>query len=190
MDKPKSINPYQQLVRQSRKLGEIASKSYDQTVNFLTSDIASIRPPWLQPDAGQERLDSMLHYSRDILARAQTVILPNNLFPDTIVVDRTKITITQMTFFWSYNTLSIRFEDLLNIETSLGPFFGSLKISSRVMNSTDHYDINFFWRKDAIYLKHIIQGYMAIVHNKIDVSNMDKDELLSHILELGHDPDA
>ena len=190
MDKPKSINPYQQLVRQSRKLGEIASKSYGQTVNFLTSDIASIRPPWLQSDAGQERLDNMLHCSRDILARAQTVILPNNLFPDTIVVDRTKITITQMTFFWSYNTLSIRFEDLLNIETSLGPFFGSLKISSRVMNSTDHYDINFFWRKDAIYLKHIIQGYMTIVHNKIDVSHMDKDELLSHVLELGHDPDA
>ncbi len=198
MSEPEPVNPYQQLLRQSRKMGEAASRSYNVTREFLQQDISSLNPqqwlPWQRHQPAQQKdkelFDTMLEHSKEVLASAQTVILPHNLFPDTVTVDRNKVTITQKTFFWSSNTVSIRIEDMLNISVSLGPFFGSLKISSRVMNSTDHFDINYFWRKDATYLKHIIQGYMITVHNNIDTSTMAKDELINKLIELGHDPNS
>ena len=60
-------------------------------------------------------------------------------------------------------------------------------VSSRVMNSTDHYEVNYLWRKDAIALKHIIQGYVIAQHNNIDVSHLKKDELIKTLIELGTD---
>lgn len=196
MDEPEPINAYQQLLRQSRKMGETASRSYNITREFLQQDVSTLHPQqWIKrtgtaKQTSQERFDSMIEHSNEVLATARTVMLPNNLFTDTVTVDRTKVTITQRTFFWSSNAVSIRIEDMLNISVGLGPFFGSLKISSRVMNSTDHFDINFFWRKDAIYLKHIIQGYMITVHNNIDTSKLSQQELIAKLLELGHDPNS
>lgn len=197
MNEPEPTSPYHQLLRQSRKMGEAASRSYNLTREFLQQDVSTLNPQqWAKwslsasKQQNKEQFETMLEHSREVLASAQTVILPQNLFPDTVTVDRTKVTITQKTFFWSSNTVSIRIEDMLNISVGLGPFFGSLKISSRVMNSTDHFDINYFWRKDATYLKHIIQGYMITVHNNIDTSKMSREELISKLIELGHDPNS
>lgn len=191
----KSLSPYELLMRQSKKLGRAATKTYDVTREFLKQDISSLKPTTrakprtnTTDDAKSVRkLDKMVAQSKEVLASAQTVILPNNLFPDTVVVDRQKVTINQKTFFWSSNILSIHIEDILNVSTSTGPLFGSLTISSRVMNSTDHYVINYFWRSDAIRLKRIIQGYMITVHNGVDTSHMPKEELIEKLNELGHD---
>lgn len=135
----------------------------------------------------REKLQKIVQKSHQILAGAQTVILPMNLFPDSVIVDRTKVTITKRTFFWSSNVISIRIEDVLNVSVSTGPFFGSLTVSSRVMNSTDHYEINYFWRKDALYLKQIIQGYVIAQHNQIETSHLNRQELVDTLLELGRD---
>ena len=126
--------------------------------------------------------------SQDVLATARTVILPSNVFPDTVTVDRTKVTITQRTFFWSADVVSLRIEDILNVSTSFGPFFGSLTISTRVMNSTDHFIITGFWKWDAIRLKRIIQGYMIAVHNGIDSFELSTPRLIRKLNELGREP--
>lgn len=194
---PHRVNPYELLLRQSRKMGQAASRSYDVTKHFLQQDVSTLYPGLIRKQTTAEKaekagkkLNKIVEQSREILASAQTVILPNNLFPDTVTVDRTKVTITRKTFFWSSTVISIRIEDILNVATSIGPLFGSVTISSRVMNSTDHYEINFFWRRDAIHLKHIIQGYMLVVHNNIDTSSLSKEELIKKLIELGHDPNA
>ena len=204
MSDPEQLSPYQLLLRQSRKMGEAASRSYDLTRNFLQQDVSALAPKALRTPRSDTRaapqrdtlrqshrkLNKIVAHSHDILAHAKTVILPTNLFPDTVVVDRNKVTIKRQTFFWSSEVISIRIEDILNIAVALGPLFGSITISSRVMNSTDHYEIDYFWRRDAIHLKHIIQGYMIAVHNDIDTSHMDKDELIASLTELGHEPNA
>ncbi|HMH69887.1 MAG TPA: hypothetical protein VK502_00660, partial [Candidatus Saccharimonadales bacterium] len=84
----------------------------------------------------------------------------------------------------------IRIEDVLNVGCGVGPLFGSITISSRVMNSVDHFEINFLWRNEAMYLKDIIQGYMIAKHNKIDTSQLAKDEMIETLTELGHDSSA
>jgi hypothetical protein len=140
----------------------------------------------LDPAEGLKRI---VRKSHQLLASAQTVILPINLFPDSVTVDRTKVTITKRTFFWSSSVISIRIEDVLNIACSTGPIFGSLTISSRVMNSTDHYEIDYFWRKDALYLKQIIQGYVIAQHNQIETTHLNRRELIQTLLDLGNDTD-
>jgi hypothetical protein len=137
----------------------------------------------------RDGLRKIVRKSHQLLATAQTVILPMNLFPDSVTIDRTKVTITKRTFFWTSSVISIRIEDVLNVACSTGPIFGSLIISSRVMNSTDHYEIDYFWRKDAIYLKQIIQGYVIAQHNQIETSHLNRRDLIHTLLDLGNDSD-
>lgn len=133
-----------------------------------------------------ETLKKIVAQSSEVLASA-TTIFPLTLFRDDIVVDRAKVTITKRNFFFSKEVMSIRIEDILNVKVSVGPFFGSITLAVRVLSSEDHHSINYFWRKDATHLKHIIQGYIIVQHNNIDVSHQSKKELVKTLSELGHD---
>lgn len=190
------LTTYELLLRQSRKMGEAATRTYDVTKEFLKQDVSTLRPDQLLTPVrinrtskvpSKDNLQKIVSQSREVLAEGKTVILPVNLFPDTVIVDRTKVTIIKKSFFWSAQVISIRIEDVLNVSTSVGPFFGSLTISSRVMNSTDHFEITHFWRNDAIRLKCIIQGYMIAQHNNIETSHLTKEELIETLEELGRD---
>jgi hypothetical protein len=134
----------------------------------------------------QKELQKIVAQSHEVLMVANTVF-PITLFPDTVTVDRTKVTITRRDFFWSSDVMSIRIEDVLNVSASVGPLFGSLTVASRVMSTIDHFQINHFWRNDAIRLKHIIQGYVIAQHNKIDTAHLSRKELIDTIVELGQD---
>lgn len=133
-----------------------------------------------------DELKELVSRSHELLVSANTVF-PLTLFPDTIALDRTKVTITKRDFFWSSDVMSIRIEDVLNVSVSVGPLFGSLTIASRVMSTVDHFRIDHFWRRDAIRLKHIIQGYVIAQHNDIDTAHLEKKELIETLMELGHD---
>jgi len=190
--------PYELLLRQSRKMGKAATHTYDVTKEFLKQDVSSIYTPLARrtakqqanEDSSTDKLDQMVAQAKEVLAEAQTVILPHNLFPDIIRVDRTRVTITQRTFFWTEKVISLRIEDILNVTCSVGPLFGSLTVSSRVMNSTDHFEINYFWRKDALRLKHLIQGFVIAVHNNVDTAHMSKEQLIDKLSALGDDPNV
>jgi hypothetical protein len=194
--------PYELLMRQSRKLGSLAARTVGHTKVFLKKDITELRPvrpesilfgrksdPSLNGVSVKEVDDTRAAVSKshEILAGARTIPLPINLFPDSIIVDRTKVTITRRTFFWTSQVITTRIEDILAVTSNFGPIFGSLVISTRVMNSTDHYEVNYFWRKDAEYIKQIIQGYVIAQHNSIQTKHMDRGELVDTLLELGRD---
>ncbi|RYX79556.1 hypothetical protein EON76_02480 [bacterium] len=136
-------------------------------------------------DSGGD-LHNVIKQSHETLASANTVF-PMTLFPDTVFVDRTKVTIIRRDFFWSSDTMSIRIEDVLNVSATVGPVFGSLTIASRVMSTIDHFQIRHFWRNDAIYMKRIIQGYVIAQHNKIDTAHLSKQDLIETLLEIGND---
>lgn len=189
--------------QQTPTIGQTATKAFFEVKQFLQKEIPlpatfleAIRPAKpaktkkeLAADDIKERtaqLKKAVARSHEVLASARS-IFPFALFPDDVVVDRTKITIIKRDFFWSKNIISIRIEDVLNVSAGTGPFFGSLNISSRVMNSTDHFSIDYFHKKDAIHLKHIIQGYVIAQHNNLDTSHLTKEELIETLCELGDD---
>jgi hypothetical protein len=204
-----SVRTYNFLLRLSRRLGNVATYAsyvmYSGSVLTRGAGIAFSSPQQLFANTIQQDqaikdskqlkkeildkaddLKKIVSQSHEILMSANTVF-PMSLFPDTVTVDRTKVTITRRDFFWSSDVMSFRIEDVLNVAASTGPLFGSLTIASRVMSSVDHFKITNFWRSDAIKLKQIIQGYVIAQHNKIDTAHLDKRDLIETLMELGHD---
>lgn len=121
--------------------------------------------------------------SKEVLATATSAV---PLFPDTVTVDRAKLTVTKRTFFATKNVMSMRIEDVLNVTAATGPFFGSITIVSRVLHS-DPYTVNYFWKKDAARIKRVTQGYIIALQRGIDVSSLSTDELARQLDELGED---
>lgn len=130
------------------------------------------------------KLVSAIGDSQDVLARVQTVF-PLTLFPDTLTVDRTKISITRRNFFKVGEVISIQIEDILNITATVGPVFGCIKILTRFFNPEKPYVVDHFWRKDALKIKRIVQGYLIAMHNNIDCSALSNKELAKTLDELG-----
>lgn len=197
-----SPGTYSFLLRLSRQLGNVATHSsfIHDVRSFMNQEIVLPSSDELFQGAHQRKnnethsrknqattpLKEIVAQSHEILMSANTVF-PISLFPDTVTVDRTKVTIIKRDFFWSSDVMSIRIEDVLNVSATVGPLFGSLTVASRVMSTVDHFKIDHFWRNDAINLKHIIQGYVIAQHNKIDTAHLAKDELIETLIELGHD---
>lgn len=134
----------------------------------------------------KKELENAIRGSHQILSSATTVF-PFTPFPDTVIVDRAKLTITHRTFFQVAEVMSIRIEDILNVTANIGPFFGSLHIVSRVMSPDKPYQINFLWRDDTLKLKRILQGYVIAMQNNIDCTPLSTKELCNLLNELGKD---
>lgn len=183
-------SPYDLLLRQSKKMGGVATKAFAGLKTALNTEVALPGESTLKKRSLQQinHIRRLVKRSNQVIARASTVF-PMTLFPDSIVVDRTKITIIKRDFFFTSRVISIQIEDILNVEAGVGPFFGSITIASRVMSTIDHFQINYFWRDDAITLKHIIQGYVIAKHNNIDTSGLSRKELVDTLIGLGHDSD-
>jgi hypothetical protein len=133
----------------------------------------------------EQQLKEAIGHASDTLVSASTVF-PFTLFPDTVIVDRSKLTVTKRFFFAISETFSIRIEDILNVTADTGPFFGSLQITTRFFTvEKKPYSVNYLWRSDALRIKRILQGYIIATTKNIDCSGMDAKKL-SHMLdELG-----
>lgn len=173
---------YDTLIRQSQKLGQKATKAMsearqgarqiiDQQIVGAPSDTNDI-----------EELKRVISHSHEVIAGTSTVV--PFLFPHDITLDRTKITITKRNFILSAEVISIRIEDVLNVSAAVGPIFGSIRISSRVMNSVDHFDVGRFWRDDAIRIKKIIQGYLIARQNGVHTDHLSCEELAKTLFEI------
>jgi hypothetical protein len=137
----------------------------------------------LSPEETRQELRKAIKGSGEILTTATTVV---TLFPDTIVLDRAKLTATKRRFFKTAEVMSIRIEDLLNVTAEIDILFGSVKVTSRIA-SIEPYTIGNFWRKDAIHLKRITQGYIIALQRKIDCSALPCAELAEMLDKLGED---
>jgi hypothetical protein len=132
----------------------------------------------------EAKLEKAIGDAHDVLLRATTVF-PLTLFPDTVSLDRTKLTITKRGFWNAGQVMSIRIEDLLNIEADVGPFFGSLKIATRFFDPGKPYVVDHFWRADALKVKRIVQGYLIARKDGVDCSSFSSEELATKLDELG-----
>jgi hypothetical protein len=129
-------------------------------------------------------LSSVIQAAQEPLITATTVF-PFTLFPDTVVVDREKLTVAHRIFFQVAEVLSIRIEDILNVTADVGPFFGSLKLSTRFFDKSKPYNVNYLWREDALKIKRIMQGYIIATQKGIDCSALSSPELAKLLDELG-----
>jgi hypothetical protein len=131
-----------------------------------------------------DELAKAISDSSELLAKATTVF-PFTIFPDTITIDRAKVTITHREFFKVGEVMSMRIEDILNVTAHVGPLFGSIQISTRFFDQHKPYAVNYFWREDALKIKRILQGYIIAIQNEIDCSALSTRELSAKLDELG-----
>jgi len=136
------------------------------------------------PEESKQELRDAIQGSSEIVATATTVL---TLFPDTMTIDRAKLTVTKRSFFSTAEVMSIRIEDVLNATATVGPIFGTIKIVSRVLNVEKPYTVGRFWRGDALRLKRILQGYVIALQQGIDCHTLPTDELAAMLDKLGED---
>jgi len=136
------------------------------------------------PEETRQELKDAIEGSNEVLVSATTTL---SLFPDTIIVDRAKLTVIRRTFLRSAEVMSIRIEDILNVTATVGPFLGTVKVVSRVLNAEKPYSVGKFWRDDATRLKRITQGYVIALQRNIDCSALPLRELSKMLDELGQD---
>lgn len=136
------------------------------------------------------RLRNAVNKADEVLATATTVF-PFTLFPDKITIDREKITISHRYFFRVAEMISLRVEDVLHVAANVGPFFGSLRITSRFFDANSRakpYSVNYLWRQDAQRLKRILQGYLIARKSGIDCSKLSTRQLREALDKLGQSP--
>jgi hypothetical protein len=138
----------------------------------------------MTPQESKQELRDAIKGSNQVLVTATTALA---LFSDTLTVDRAKLTITKRTFFRSAEVMSIRIEDILNVTATVGPFLGTIRIVSRVINNDQSYTIGPFWRRDALHAKRITQGYIIALQRGIDCSALGTRELANMLDKLGQD---
>jgi hypothetical protein len=132
----------------------------------------------------KQELEEAIRGSNEVLASATTVLA---LFPDTMIVDRAKVTIVKRRFFRMAEIMSMRIEDVLNATCTVGPLFGTVSVTSRVLNEDQTTHIGRFSRADAKRLKRVVQGYVIALQREIDCSALETAELSGMLEKLGAD---
>ena len=133
--------------------------------------------------AKKPRLVNIAIKSHEILFKANTVF-PFTLFPDTVTLDREKISFATRSFFSVAKMTSVPVRDILSVEVDIGPFFGSVHTSSRFF-ITNPKSINWLRRKDAMQLQKLLQGYIIAHEQEINCDNIEKHKLIAMLNDLG-----
>lgn len=121
--------------------------------------------------------------AEDVLLKAEAVF-PFDFFPDSIHIDRLKVSITRRSFFWVEEVISINIEDILNVESDMGPFFGTIKLYSRFFDKKP-LTISYLTRSDTFRIKYLLQGYIIARNQNIDCSTISTKELKQLLYRLG-----
>jgi hypothetical protein len=129
--------------------------------------------------SSRDELQAAINESNEVLVKATNV----GLFPDTISVDRSQITVNKRMFLRVADVESMRIEDILNVTATVGPVFGSVQFFSRTANIKPC-RINYLWRSDALKVKRIAQGYVVAIQREIDCSQMSTPELIKQLEQL------
>ena len=132
-----------------------------------------------------EKLTSLTTGSRDNLFVAKTVF-PFTLFADTLKIDRQKITIVHNDFFRMSQTASTEIKNIMNIQADVGPLFGSIIVTSKhFLNNTQA--IKYLRRRDVATAQRLLQGFMIAQRAKIDTDNINTQQLLALLNDLGQE---
>jgi len=151
------------------------------TIPTTTPSTENPAQPATTPRA--QRYYDAIGHSQDMLFTARTVF-PFSFFPDTVTVDREKVTIVNRTFFRVAEIVSTRIHDVLNVTADVGPFFGAVHIHTRYFDN-DSYSVKFLRRTEALRLKRILQGYVIACQKGIDCEKYTTKELAQLLDDIG-----
>jgi hypothetical protein len=177
----------QQAVQQSQAGQPIQStqqQPQEQPLPNLKTAGPPAPPQQMNEKQSIDALKKAVGGAHEILLTATTVF-PFTLFPDVITLDREKLTVSNRMFFRVAEVTSMRIEDILSITADVGPFFGSLKITTRFFDESEPHTVNYMWRHDALRFKRVVQGYIISRQKGIDCSPFSPKQLADMLDKLG-----
>lgn len=145
------------------------------------ADQAGLKDP--KPEPPPAKLVDLTVKAQDTLFEADTVF-PFTLFPDTVRLDREKLTIANRIFFRIAKVTSVPIADILSVEVDVGLFFGSVKLRSRYF-FTNPRSVTYLWRHDAVKLQRLLQGYIIAHERKVDCTAIQTKDLVILLNDLG-----
>ncbi|HSW88732.1 MAG TPA: hypothetical protein VLG12_06240 [Candidatus Saccharimonadales bacterium] len=135
-----------------------------------------------------EKFEKLIQKSDRVLLRIKAVF-PFEFFPDSIVIDESKINIVHRIFFWTSEILSIPIQHVQDVEVDTSVLFATLKIlptGFSVVSMTENWvTVNYLWRRDAIRARRIIAGLLIASREGIDLTKVDSKDFVKKIEELG-----
>lgn len=134
-------------------------------------------------ETGPAKLIDLTQKAQDVLFQADSVF-PFILFPDTVTLDREKLTIAERLFFRMAKITSVPIADILSVEADVGPFFGSVHLKSRYF-FTNARSIKFLSRGNAVKLQRLLQGYIIASQRKVDCTGIGTKDLITLLNDLG-----
>src|SRR5476651_1266242 len=134
------------------------------------------------------KFEKLINKSGIILLRVKAVF-PFEIFPDSLVIDESKVNIIHRIFFWTVEIQSIPISHIQDVEVDTSVLFATLKIlptGFSVVSMTENWvKINYLWRKDALKARRIIEGLLIASRENIDLTKVDTTNFVKKIEKLG-----
>jgi hypothetical protein len=121
--------------------------------------------------------------SNRILASISSHRFPIDLFPDTVNVEESRVTVITRNFFFSSQVHSVDIKDISNIFINMAPFFSELVIVSKTFTENE-IRIKSLKKEEAIIVRRIVEGLRIFESKQVDTSVYTKQELVAKLGEL------
>jgi hypothetical protein len=130
-----------------------------------------------------KEMASAVDTAQEILLEVNSAF-PFALFPDTLKVDRQKVIIVHRNFFQTAQIINIQIGDLQAIEADVGPFFGTISITTKQFSNTVN-KAHRLARKDVLEAQSLLQGFVIANQKELNHSEIEKDQLIQLLKDLG-----
>lgn len=151
------------------------------SISLANEDEPQPQPQSQHQQTSTSELEEAAKQSQHILIQADA-IFPFDLFPDTITVDRQKLTIVRRELWKTKQTVSVAHNGITNIQADMGPLFGSLTVTSGdFMNGTQ--TIRYLRKRDVLAVQQLVQGLILAQKEGIDTNAIEDDQTLLRLLD-------
>ncbi|HUD44806.1 MAG TPA: hypothetical protein VMR41_04645 [Patescibacteria group bacterium] len=154
-------------------LNESKDKSYPEILTELYKE------EFKQKESIKKRILGAVTKSQRIMLSLSS-IFPLDLFPSSLIIDETKLTIIYRDFFASARIHQVDIKDVSNVFVEYALCFATLKIVSRTFVD-NVMDITNLYKKDAMRAKSMIEGLRMFINENIDTSMYETEELCEKI---------
>lgn len=132
-------------------------------------------------EKNRQAVEDMVNNSNRVLLKISSVF-PWDLFPSNIIVEETRLTVIHRQLF-SSQAYSVDIKNISNIFINSSILFSQLTIVSDTFTE-NQIIVDRLRKKEAIFIRRIIEGLRMFVDKEIDTTGYKKEELINKLRQL------
>jgi hypothetical protein len=166
--------------KEKRKKGTSSKNAKEEIQEEGRKD--AVRTHAKEKEANRQRFETITA-RQDIELFHQKSVFPFSLFPDTLIIDTTKVTIAKKQLFATEYITTIPLKDLSDVNVQTALFLATITIkympqsASPGMNEAVEVKIPNLRREDAIKAKNILKGALVAKAEEIDIAKLSPEEI-------------